>query len=1522
MAKIKFKSMNTFTKDGEPTGLLYDREAYTLTHVNSAETLHETLGSLPYASMPVDPRSALNHVRDTFSLCQPVLNYILAGSNGARIYKLLGLTKKEMEYVCQFKSVYDMELRKLVSIDWAIDNHRVDILAGGVYLNHVIDNLNLLADITAVINCAATKVLNNSDEDFVSLLDSVHYEVEERKNGIKYQAALQFIHSPGNAGTGFFCPGLKFEATGKEDATALAPFFDAIAEVIDKECNHFAYLSHLINMDLSAAHNKLRELFFYNMIIPPAKMRPRFGTRSFDQMENSFVEVYLANNNLSYSLNITEDTLKDYINAYRNLWNKVTALTYKHKKVNRVALLERFKGKKGALRGGNLAKRMDYSGRSVIIVDPTLSLDTVRIPKSSARNIYKLMAIKKGNYTIRNVCRNHGGWDPTCRTVDKSPEFFKGNEAPRVVIGRQPTLHKGSITSYKVRTTDGNAIMLSPLICPAFNADFDGDTMWDTIPLEEDAQIEAATLLFGPNNMFWAKDGNPTISPRQEIIYGLNQCTLSSHVNNTSNAIDYNGYKRRQGVFRKFIHSLEDAYKAVIQSKARIYDYATVPGYNRVLVGRLAFLHCIEGSNIEFNLNHFEDVDCVCPTCAYTQTFREFDGAQPHYCAYCKGTEMVRLTSAHGYKCPCCGISFDPWGAYKHVKDVQTESANESAEKRKKRLEELNSLTLLEKKAFECVKKLDGYSDYTAAKSQYELLQREANAIRRIVQAIRNALAADESFLPSIQKLIKLDPEKLKNVAPTLIDAHTPIDKRDVIEAANTNADVASALYKYYKEFPDKYTIIQTIAGSEPSILKEGSGLLSYYQSILEGMVKAAKAFVTVYLSHSSIFDILTDISTECHKCSYGARGATITNKNINFFVKRLLVASGECTNFNDNALFVKCIDKMVALGFAVAKQYAPTLNVLHDINFDDEFAKFRSEIESVKTHYDFGYVSDDEYNEKYTKALAKLEKSISGDLEKRLTDNNGFLKMVQSGARGSTKNLMQIYGYKGQVQKNSTESFNAIIEHSYVQQLSPVEGFMAAYGSRRGIMDRSLVTADTGYVSRQLWHACQGAIIVSRDCGATEDDTIIIDHNTLSSVISGKTDTIDNVLIDYYRGRYGFIDGKEELITAQRAKELVQSRATVKLRSPFTCKDPFCVKCYGIDMSTWNEVVVGTPVGIVAAEAIGETTSQLTMRTFQGGGVAGKGGIGSAFDKTKMYIGVSDVYANSEDTYEPVAWEDGEVLVEDGTVCIMVPNKTVSYTSASQSELLRSLVGLKNSVTKGEDMCEPACGIEAWGTGDIIVGDNGKVGISSTVYKKTKCPNKSWVVDAAAPLKTKVKRGEGLYTTPGDKDMNELLTYGGLKTAQIYTALKLHSIYKSECLISLKHFEILVASMTRGKVLRTNNPYLNIGCYYTAKELKKFGITPDTVIQWEFKPVVSIPGTECDCLANIDFEDPAAGLFDSIMLDRQCDFTNPIESLVFGFKPQVGAAINPNYIYERTGSNRVPSSGKSYHAPRGDMLL
>lgn len=1450
MPRIKLTSMD------QGDGSFYPKEGALVNINGSGDALHKALKSLDsIIGYDInDHRSGANHIRWYCNLAKPVLNMVLAGNCGSRLCSLLDIDGRDMNNICDFSHVYDKNTGKIIPTEVAASEGNANILIGGEYIEFLIDNVDILGKIRPNLLESLKKAVNQ-----LKCLDSVDPTLLiPTATGKKKKLDLRKISIARTNGAGNFCYGINIDL-GTTDAKLTEDIFNTTAKILLSQSS-MKYALYLNSLPRDAAVNKLKGMLFKHLLIPPINMRPSY-MRANDQLENSYVTCYLANLNLE-SCKLTGESVGRHVELYKRLWTSVTEYTYKARQVGHQSVLEKLATKHGQIRSGNLSKRSDYSARTVITVDPKLPIDTVGLPRRVAHDVLKHAAMEQGTksalsakFTPKNVCNDSELFNRN----DPTPSYINSYLDQKdlfLTIGRQPTLHKGSITSYKFKIVDGESLKLPALICPAFNADFDGDTMWSAIPTTKAAKVEAATLLYGPNNMFWAKDGAPTITPRQEMIYGLNQCTLLSYPNSNPHEVDCAGHVLRSPRFVGVFTSPKEAYNAVIYNKLRVYDKTRYNGVD-MTVGQLAFRHCLEGANIHFGVSSFTEGVYVCPVCGNTYSFTEYGGKSTRYCKR-HHVELVREDDISVKNCACCS-SRHTMESIIDLKDdeIKVPYGFELRDK----LKDLKNAFNLDNR-------------YSSANAVFSTTRKDIHLLYELMEAIAVICEYPGLFDRLKEYVTRTSDISSLPCESITIDSNTPIAKRAEYEQQNCIIDALKTLkaindnnFMTYisvsKAIPQIDGITRadinsigytngsvTIACTNPLIDIYKQCCDSFGAYIKEYYAARQKAYTKVKINNMSIADTMAKLDT-CPKCGFSQIGVTVTKDNISFFVKQLLIASGEPGAPANNELFVRDVHRLTQLGFAVAKHYAPTLNVLEEVDLSEPTKTFRRKIERMQEFYNYGYVSETEYADNYAEALKKRGDETLKELSRVLAKHNGFYKMIVSGARGSKDNLRQMYGFKGQVRKSETEMCNAVIEHSYIQQLTPLEHFNAANGSRSGIMDRSLSTADTGYTSRQMWHATNGIVITSEDCGATQSDCVQITRSTISD--AGSSD-VDAILVDFYTGRYCFVDGKEELVSHTRAKELVATNTNVYMRSPLTCKDPLCAKCYGIDLSTWNKVVVGTPVGIMAAEAIGETTSQLVMRTFQNGGVAKKGGIGSAYAQMQAYVNVSDIK-----DFEPVAWETGDITVD------------------------------KNGVA-------------------TIVNENGK----------HPCPLKKFRITADVQLKARVQKGEGIFVTPADRNIHNMLQYSNLLSTKLFMALKLHSIYKSECNISLKHFEVLVESMCRGHVLRSNSHLFKVGCYYTRKQLRNSGI-PDECVNWTILPISSIPLKENDCVANIDFEDIAQGMYNSVMLDNESTFENPMEALAFGLRPKVGMEINQNYYYERTGYGN--QSGARYNNPRGDML-
>jgi DNA-directed RNA polymerase subunit beta' len=240
--------------------------------------------------------------------------------------------------------------------------------------------------------------------------------------------------------------------------------------------------------------------------------------------------------------------------------------------------------------------------------------------------------------------------------------------------------------------------------------------------------------------------------------------------------------------------------------------------------------------------------------------------------------------------------------------------------------------------------------------------------------------------------------------------------------------------------------------------------------------------------------------------------------------------------------------------------------------------------------------------------AKGELEKLIPGALDK----NGSVYDMWKSGARGSLGSLVQMAGMKGLIQNTMGETIEFPVISSTKEGLTPIEYFITTHGSRKGLTDTALNTAKAGYLTRRLFDVAQDIIITEEDCGTKEGITI----NRSSGMDTGSSiakNIRGRVLVEDVTGKDGVVlFAKGCLLTKDDAQKIEQAEVEkVIVRSPLSCKTlhGICAKCYGTDLGRNVIIDVGEAVGTIAAQAIGEPGTQLTMRTFHSGGTASVGG-------------------------------------------------------------------------------------------------------------------------------------------------------------------------------------------------------------------------------------------------------------------------------------------------------------------------
>ncbi len=311
-------------------------------------------------------------------------------------------------------------------------------------------------------------------------------------------------------------------------------------------------------------------------------------------------------------------------------------------------------------------------------------------------------------------------------------------------------------------------------------------------------------------------------------------------------------------------------------------------------------------------------------------------------------------------------------------------------------------------------------------------------------------------------------------------------------------------------------------------------------------------------------------------------------------------------------------LDKMKDLGFKYSTIAGITVSISdvvtseHKQELIDEAQKT---VEKVNKQYQRGLITDEERLEKVIQTWHSCKDKVQKELEEKANKyvDNPIFMMMHSKARGSISNFTQIAGMRGLMSKPNGDTIEIPVLSSFKEGLSVAEFFLSTHSARKGSADTALKTADSGYLTRRLVDVSQDIIVREEDCG-TENGVVV------KAFINDKTGETIEKLYDRIVGRYTnkkiinpetkeVIAEKLQYITEGLAEKIISAGITeVEIRTTLTCNtvNGVCQKCYGKNLATGNLVEIGEAVGIMAAQSIGEPGTQLTMRTFHTGGVAG----------------------------------------------------------------------------------------------------------------------------------------------------------------------------------------------------------------------------------------------------------------------------------------------------------------------------
>lgn len=356
----------------------------------------------------------------------------------------------------------------------------------------------------------------------------------------------------------------------------------------------------------------------------------------------------------------------------------------------------------------------------------------------------------------------------------------------------------------------------------------------------------------------------------------------------------------------------------------------------------------------------------------------------------------------------------------------------------------------------------------------------------------------------------------------------------------------------------------------------------------------------------------------------------------------------------------VSLLDRLKGLGFDEATDSGISIGI-DDIqvpsNKDKMIETAIRDVEAIESQYKNGLITDGERHNKVIDIWTHITDQVSDRMFEELPSFNPIFMMADSGARGSKQQIRQLAGMRGLMAKPSGEIIENPITANFREGLTVLEYFISTHGARKGLADTALKTADSGYLTRRLVDVAQDVIVTEEDCATLngiyiepiyEGDEIVV---SLKERVVGRIalDSVADVVTDQSVVRAG------EEITEQIADRLEEMGIEkIRIRSVLTCdaKRGICIKCYGRDLGTNRTVELGTAVGIIAAQSIGEPGTQLTMRTFHIGGTASRVVEQSYFkarnDGTLQYHNLKTVTAKSGEII--VLNRSGQVTIHDRT--------------------------------------------------------------------------------------------------------------------------------------------------------------------------------------------------------------------------------------------------------------------------------
>ncbi len=588
----------------------------------------------------------------------------------------------------------------------------------------------------------------------------------------------------------------------------------------------------------------------------------------------------------------------------------------------------------------------------------------------------------------------------------------------------------------------------------------------------------------------------------------------------------------------------------------------------------------------------------------------------------------------------------------------------------------------------------------------------------------------------------------------------------------------------------------------------------------------------------TTLDDLITHVA-EPHP--YPWQNRVFTKRELGDFIEELVDLYGA-------TVVSMMLDTFKALGFRYASQSGITISK-NDVVIPPEkqeiLAKYDAEVQRFEDFFAEGLMTAEERHERVVALWDDATDEVGIAMQDHLYRLNPIFMMANSGARGSFKQIRQLAGMRGCMANPKGEIIERPIKSNFMEGLSVLEYFISTHGARKGLADTALKTADSGYLTRRLVDVSQDVIVRERDCGTTEGIVAALVHDghvnpsligrvVIGPVIDATTGEVitdlrgdeppeaDEAAVDIYRS----VEVDSKLMQQLTDLGTRHPTATMMVRSPLKCRSAVgvCTHCYGRNLASGEMCEPGDAVGIIAAQSIGEPGTQLTMRTFHTGGVAGA-------DITQGLPRIVELFeARKPKALAHVAAHDGWIRIEDdetrsgaaiihleSPVSIEVGRKkepaqpAVTYNVVKRTQIRRSLadgawVEAGDLLTDGSawpsDILDAQSGIDLGINGVVASVSPGRADKGARTFKVEVSGEDGVQVRhlrvpadrPAPPIQEGMHVREGLHITGPGWGQGDRAT----KT-EAYLVAQVQAVYRSQGVeINDKHIEVIVRQMLR----------------------------------------------------------------------------------------------------------------------------